>query len=311
MKAVRFSAYGGPDVLRYDEVDRPRPAAGHVLVRVAATSFNPLDAAIRAGALQQVFPVPLPHTPGIDVAGVVEALGDGVAGWATGARVIGLLPLTAAGAAAEFVVAPAQVLTDAPRRTPLADAAAVPTAALTAWQALFEHAEVRAGQRVLVNGAGGGVGGFAVQLAKRAGAVVVATASPRSRESVRAFGADQIVDYTATALAGADLEPVDALLHLVMTSESELADLSGLVAPGGVVVSTTAPAVDDAERNVRGVRMFVRSDAEQLAAIVNRIDADALRLNISARYPLSEIGLVHRLGESGQLRGKVVLAPAA
>ena len=107
MKAVRFSAYGGPEVLRYDEVDRPRPSAGHVLVRVAATSFNPLDAAIRAGSLQQVFPVTLPHTPGIDVAGTVEALGDEVAGWAIGDRVIGLLPITAAGAAAEFVVAPA------------------------------------------------------------------------------------------------------------------------------------------------------------------------------------------------------------
>ena len=187
----------------------------------------------------------------------------------------------------------------------------MPTAALTAWQALFEHAEVRAGQRVLVNGAGGGVGGFAVQLAKRAGAVVVATASPRSRDSVQAFGADQIVDYTATTLADANLDPVDALLNLVMTSELELAGVSGLVAPGGVVVSTTAPAVDDARRNVRGVQMFVRSDAEQLGAIVDRIDAGALRVNISARYPLSEIGLVHQLAGSGQLRGKVVLLPAA
>jgi NADPH:quinone reductase-like Zn-dependent oxidoreductase len=311
MKAVRFSAYGGPEVLRYDEVDRPRPSAGHVLVRVAATSFNPLDAALRAGYLQQVFPVSLPHTPGLDVAGTVEALGDAVAGWAIGDRVIGFLPITGTGAAAEFVVAPAQVLTAAPRSIPLADAAAVPTAALAAWQALFEHAAVRAGQRVLVNGAGGGVGGFAVQLAKRAGAIVLATASPRSRDRVQALGADQIMDYTATRLADANLEPVNALLNLVVTSEPELAGLSGLVAPGGVVVSTTSPAVDDARRNVRGVRMSVRSDAEQLAAIVNRIDAGELRVDISARYPLSEIGLVHQLGGSGQLRGKVVLVPAA
>jgi len=311
MKAVRFAAYGGPEVLRYDEVERPRPSAGQVLVRVAGTSFNPLDAALRAGFLQQVYPVTLPHTPGLDVAGTVEALGDGVAGRASGDRVIGFLPITAAGAAAEFVVAPAHVLTGAPHRLPLADAAAVPTAALTAWQALFEHAGVRAGQRVLVNGAGGGVGGYAVQLAKRAGAIVVATASPRSRDSVRAFGADQIVDYTATRLADAPIDPVDALLNLVMASESELAGWRDLVAPGGVVVSTTAPAADDASRNVRGVRMSVRSDAEQLAAIVDRIDAGELRVDISARYPLSEIELVHQLGGSGQLRGKVVLVPAA
>jgi NADPH:quinone reductase-like Zn-dependent oxidoreductase len=310
MKAVRFYAYGGPDVLRYEEVDRPAPSAGHVLVRVAGTSFNPLDAAIRAGAVQQVFPVTLPHTPGFDVAGVVEALGDDVAGPAIGDRVIGLLPMTAAGAAAELVVAPAHVLTGAPRSVALADAAAVPTAALTAWQALFEHAALRAGQRVLVNGAGGGVGGYAVQLAKRAGAVVVATASPRSRDSVQAFGADQIVDYTATKLADADIDPVDVLLNLVMTSEAELAGWRGLVAPGGVVVSTTAPAADDARRNVRGVQMSVRSDADQLAAIVQRIDAGELRVDVSARYPLSEIGRVHQLGGSGQLRGKVVLVPA-
>jgi NADPH:quinone reductase-like Zn-dependent oxidoreductase len=187
----------------------------------------------------------------------------------------------------------------------------VPTAALTAWQALFEHAGVRAGQRVLVNGAGGGVGGYAVQLAKRAGAVVVATASPRSRDSVQAFGADQIVDYTATPLAGAPVDPVDALLNLVMASEAELAGWRDLVAPGGVVVSTTGPAADDARRNVRGVRMAVRSDAEQLGAIVDRIDAGELRVDISARYPLSEIERVHRLGGSGQFRGKVVLVPAA
>jgi NADPH:quinone reductase-like Zn-dependent oxidoreductase len=281
------------------------------LVRVAATSFNQVDAAIRAGYLQQVLPVTLPYTPGIDVAGTVEAHGDDVAGWSIGDRVIGLLPITAAGAAAEFVVVPASVLTGAPHSIPLADAAALPTAALTAWQALFEHADVRAGQRVLVNGAGGGVGGYAVQLAKRAGAVVIATASPRSRDSVQSLGADQIVDYTATGLADASVEPVDALLNLVTASESELTALSGLVAPGGVVVSTTStPVHDDAKRNVRGVRMFVRGDADQLAAIVKRIDAGELRVDISDRYPLSEIGLVHDLGERGQFRGKVLLLPA-
>jgi NADPH:quinone reductase-like Zn-dependent oxidoreductase len=311
MKAVRFYAYGGPEVLRYDEVDQPRPSAGEVLVRVAATSFNQVDAAIRAGYLQQVLPVTLPHTPGIDLAGTVEAYADDVAGWANGDQVIGLLPITAAGAAAEFVVAPAPVLTGAPRRTPLADAASLPTAALTAWQALFEHADVHAGQRVLVNGAGGGVGGYAVQLAKAAGAVVIATASQRSRDSVQSFGADQIVDYTATRLGDANVEPVDALLNLVVASESELAGLSGLVRPGGVVVSTTSSTVDDASRDVRGVRMFVRSDVDQLAAIVKRIDAGELRLNISDRYPLSDISLVHQLGDRGQFHGKVVLVPAA
>jgi NADPH:quinone reductase-like Zn-dependent oxidoreductase len=312
MKAVRFFNYGGPEVLRYDDVDRPRPSAGQVLVRVAATSFNPVDAAIRGGYLQEVVPLTLPHTPGIDVAGSVEEMGDGVAGWSVGDHVIGLLPTIAdEGAAAEFVLAPAHVLTRAPTSIPLADAAALPCTALTAWQALFEHADVRAGQRVLINGAGGGVGGYAVQMAKRAGATVVATASPRSRDSVQAFGADQIVDYTSTRLTDASIAPVDALLNLVFVSESDLTGLSGLVAPGGVLVSTTSPATGDPDRNVRGLRMFVRSDADQLAAIVDRIDRGELRVDVSGRYPLSDIALVHQLGDGGKLRGKVVLLPAA
>jgi len=312
MKAVRFFDYGGPEVLRYDDVDRPRPSAGQVLVRVAATSFNPVDAAIRGGYLQQVLPLTLPHTPGIDFAGSVEAVGDGVVSWSAGDDVIGLLPTIAdKGAAAEFVVAPAHVLTRAPISISLADAAALPCTALTAWQALFEHAEVRAGQRVLINGAGGGVGSFAVQMAKRAGATVVATASKRSKDSVQAFGADQIVDYTATKLTDARIAPVDVLLNLVFASESDVTGLRDLVAPGGVLVTTTSPATDDPDRKVRAMRMFVRSDAGQLAAIVDRIDRGELRVDVSGRYSISDISLVHQLGDDGKLRGKVVLLPAA
>src|SRR5215211_4002075 len=160
MKAVRFHEYGGPEVLRSEDVDRPRPAAGQVLVRVAATSFNQVDASIRSGFLEQVFPVALPHIPGIDVAGTVAEIGEGVAGWSVGEAVVG--------------------------------AAALPSASLSAWQAFFEQADLRAGQRVLVNGAGGGVGGYAVQLAKQAGATVIATASPLSKDTVEACGSDQI-----------------------------------------------------------------------------------------------------------------------
>jgi NADPH:quinone reductase-like Zn-dependent oxidoreductase len=312
MKAVVFFEYGGPEVLRYDDIDRPRPSTGQVLVRVAASSFNPVDAALRGGYLQQVVPLTLPHTPGIDFAGNVEALGDGVAGWSIGDQVFGLLPTIAdRGAAAEFVVAPAHVLTRAPTSIPLADAAAVPCTALTAWQALFEHAHVRDGQRVLINGAAGGVGGYAVQMAKRAGAMVIATASPRSRDSVHAFGADQVVDYTSTRLTDATIAPVDVLVNLAMIPEAELADLMGLIASGGVLVTTTSAAADDPERNVRGLRMFVRSDTDQLAAIVDRIDRGELHVNITGRYPLVEIATVHQLSDSGKVHGKVVLLPVA
>jgi NADPH:quinone reductase-like Zn-dependent oxidoreductase len=311
MKAVRFHEYGGPEVLRYEDVDRPRPAAAQVLIRVAATSFNPVDAAIRSGFLQQVFPVALPHTPGIDVAGTLAEIGEGVAGWSVGEAVVGFLPMTEDGASAEFVLAPAELLTGAPTSIPLVDAAALPSASLSAWQALFEQADLKAGQRVLVNGAGGGVGGYALQLAKQAGATVIATASLRSREAVEALGADRIVDYTATAVTEAISEPVEVVLNLVNAPESDLAGLTDLVSDGGVLVSTTSPVRDDPGRDVRSVRLFVRSDAGQLATIVERVDSGELRVDVSERFPLSEIARVHELGEAGKFRGKVILTPDA
>jgi NADPH:quinone reductase-like Zn-dependent oxidoreductase len=311
MKAVRFHEFGGPEVLRYEEVDRPRPAAGQVLIRVAATSFNPVDAAMRSGFLQQVFPVALPHTPGIDVAGTLAEIGEGVAGWSVGEAVVGFLPMTEDGASAEFVLAPAELLTGAPTSIPLVDAAALPSASLSAWQALFEQADLKAGQRVLVNGAGGGVGGYALQLAKQAGATVIATASPRSRDAVEALGAERIVDYTATAVTEAISEPVEVVLNLVNAPESDLAGLTDLVSDGGVLVSTTSPVRDDPGRDVRSVRLFVRSDAGQLATIVERVDSGELRVDVSERFPLSEIARVHELGEAGKFRGKVILTPDA
>jgi NADPH:quinone reductase-like Zn-dependent oxidoreductase len=309
MKAVRFHAYGDSGVLRYEDAAQPDPAPGQVLVEVAATSFNPVDAGIRAGYLRQVFPVALPHIPGIDVAGTVVRLGDGVTGRAAGDQVIGFLPMASDGAAAEYVAAPADVLAPAPGTIPLTTAAALPAAALTAWQALFEHAGLRAGQRVLVNGAGGGVGGFAVQLAKQAGAFVIATAGPRSTDAVREDGADQIVDYTVTTLAEALTEPVDVVLNLVTASEAQMAAVTGLLRPGGVIVTTATPAVADPDRGIRAVAMQLRADAGRLTTLAEKVDAGELRVQVSATYPLSRTAQVHEDSAAGRIRGKVVLTP--
>ena len=309
MKAIRYHAYGDPSVLRYEEVDRPTPGAGQVLLQVAATAFNPLDATIRAGYLQQAFDVRLPHTPGFDVSGTVAALGDGVTAPRIGDAVIGFLPMTEPGAAAEFVLAPADGLTAAPTSIPLVAAAALPSGSLTAWQALFEHANLQAGQRILINGAGGGVGGFATQLARQAGATVIATASPRSTDAVRADGADQIVDYTVAKVTDAVAEPVDVVLNLVRAAEDEMAALVGLVRDGGVLVSTASPAEGDAARGVRVISMYVRSDPDQLAEIVARVDRGELRVDVSETHPLADLAQVHERGMAGALRGKVVLTP--
>ena len=180
MKAVRYGSYGDSDVLVYEDADRPVAGAGQVVVKVAGAAFNPVDVAIRAGFMQQVFPLAFPHIPNFDVAGVVAEVGEGVSGWSAGDAVVAFLPMAVPGAAAEYVAAPAEVLAAAPRTVELADAAALPSAGLTAWQSLFEHAGLKEGQSVLINGAGGAVGGYAVQLARQAGATVTATASARS-----------------------------------------------------------------------------------------------------------------------------------
>ncbi len=311
MKAVRFHDYGDPDVLQYEDVDIPVPAAGQVRIRVAGTSFNGVDANIRAGFMREPIPVTLPHTPGIDVAGTVDAVGDGV-GLDVGTDVVGFLPMDADGAAAEYVLAPAEILAPAPRSIPLADAAALPVVGLTAWQALFEHAGLSAGQRVLVNGAGGAVGGYAVQLAAAAGAHVIATVSPRSAEQVRAAGADEVVDHTSVDVTEAVPEPVDVVLNLAPVEPVQLDTLLTLLRPGGVLVNTTVwmPAPSDDSRDVRGVDLYVRSDAAQLAHLVDLVDRGELRVDVAERVSLAELPTLHARAAAGTVAGKVVVTVA-
>ncbi len=312
MKAVRFHDYGTPDVLRYEDVEQPVPGAGQVRIRVAATSFNSVDGNIRGGFMRGPIPVELPHTPGIDVAGTVDALGAGVEGLQVGDAVVGFLPMDGDGAAAEYVLAPAEVLTPAPGNVPLADAAALPLVGLTAWQALFDHGELRSGQRVLINGAGGAVGNYAVQLAKGAGAHVIATASPRSGDAVKSAGADEVVDHTTTGVSAAVTEPVDLVLNLAPVDPAELAALVTLVRPGGAVVNTTVwmPAPTDEQRGVRGIDLFVRSDAGQLAKLVALVDRGELRVEVAERVPLAELPALHARAAEGAVHGKVVVVPA-
>jgi NADPH:quinone reductase-like Zn-dependent oxidoreductase len=309
MKALQFNRYGGSDVLEYNEIQQPTPGAGQVLVKVAATSFNPVDAGIRGGYLSDVFPITFPHVPGVDVAGTIAELGTGVTGWAVGDEVVGMLPMDADGAAAEYVVAPADVLTGAPRSVPLADAAALPSVGLTAWQAAFELAGVDAGQTVLVNGAGGAVGGYAVQLAVAAGAQVTATASERSADRLRGYGAEVIgyLDYAATPFL--DGRRFDAVLNLLSTTDEQSAALSGAVADGGFLVGTMTDGPADPERGVRAARVFARSDAAQLAELVSRVDAGQLRIDVGDRRPLTDTAAVHDASDANRLPGKTILLP--
>jgi NADPH:quinone reductase-like Zn-dependent oxidoreductase len=311
MKAVLYHRYGGSEVLEYAEVRRPTPGAGQVLVKVAATSFNPVDAGIRGGYLSEVFAIAFPHIPGIDVAGTIADLGDGVTDWSIGDAVVAFLPMEADGAAADYVLAPAEVLAAAPWSVDLADAAALPVAGLTAWQSLFEIAGLTAGQTILINGAGGAVGGYAVQLAKQAGAIVTATASARSADRLRGYGADRIIDhidYTRTPIAISG-QPFDVLLNLVSTTPEETEALLGVVADGGFHVGTMTAGPEDPARGVRMQRVFVRSDAAQLAELVGRVDSGQLHIDVADRRPLTEVTAVHDAADAGRLPGKTILYP--
>jgi len=306
MKAIQFDEFGGPSVLRYADIERPEAGDGQVLVKVAGSAFNPADAGIRAGALP--IPVRLPHTPGYDVSGIIEAVGTGVESFVVGDRVVGFLPMTETGAAAEYVVAPVNALVMAPTSVALADAAALPSVALTAWQALFVEGHLESGQRLLIVGAGGSVGAYAVQLAKRAGAYVMATASPRSRAAIEKAGADEIIDYTHTSVADHLGGQVDVLLNLAPIERAEFVALVDVVRDGGVVVSTAAwmPAPGDEVRGVRGVVIYVQSDTAVLEQLVDLVDAGELTVDVSERLPLSALPEVHERAAAGTLRGKVI-----
>jgi len=311
MKAVRFHEFGGPEVLRYEDADKPAAGDGQVLIRVAGSAYNPADAGIRGGTLP--FPIALPHVPGYDVSGIVDVLGAHVTGLQVGDAVVGFIPMGADGSAAEYVVAPADALVKAPSSIDLVDAAALPSVALTAWQGLFDLGGLTAGQRVLISGSGGAVGGYAIQLAKRAGAHVIATASPRSHDAVVAAGADEVIDHTSSSVVESVDEQVDVLLNLAPISPDDFAALVPLVRDGGIVVATTAwmATPGDDTRGVRTAGVFVEAKADELAQIVALVDGGELTVDVAQRVPLSELPSVHAKAAAGEVVGKVVAVPAA
>jgi NADPH:quinone reductase-like Zn-dependent oxidoreductase len=311
MKAVRYHRYGDAEVLQYEDAPRPVPGPQQVLVKVAATSFNPVDAGIRGGYLAEVYNISFPHVPGVDVAGTIAELGEQVQGWQVGDAVVAFLPLDSNGAAAQYALVPAESLAAAPTSVPLADAAALPEAALTAWQALFEIAGLTAGQTILINGASGAVGGYAIQLAKQAGAVVTATAKARDAQRLRGLGADRIVDYIDYTQSPINVEgaPFDVVLNLVSTTDEQTEALIGVVDDGGFHVGTMVFGPQDPGRAVRTQRIFVRSDAAQLARLVRRVDDGRLRIEVADRRPLEQAAAVHADSDAGRLHGKTILVP--
>lgn len=311
MKAIRFHEFGTSEVLRYEDIERPVPGAGQVLVQVAATSFNPVDDHIRAGHLAEMIPISLPYVPGLDLAGTVAELGAEVSGLSVGDRVVAMLSLDSAGGAAEYVIVPAESLTPAPQAIELVDAAALPLTGLAAWQLAFELADIKPGQTVLVNGAGGAVGSLVVQLAVDAGAQVIAVDAPEHADRLQGYGAVRVEGPLALAEGPAAVGgPFHVVVNHVRVSPEALAQLTNYVADGGIAVSSAGPIPEDAARGVRSESLWVRSDGAQLSELVAKVEAGKLQIHIAGRRPVAELAEVHADAGAGRLVGKtVVLAP--
>ncbi|WP_345668163.1 NADP-dependent oxidoreductase [Streptomyces similanensis] len=307
MRAMGQDVLGGPEVLKEIELERPAPRPNEVLVRVRAAGVNPTDWKHRA---QGLFLGEPPYVLGWDVSGVVEATGVGVALFRPGDEVFGMLPYPFGhGSHAEYVTAPARAFAAKPAGIDHVQAGALPLVSLTAWQALVERAELRAGQRVLIQAAAGGVGHVAVQIAKARGAYVIGTASAGKHDYLREIGVDEPVDYRTTDVTEA-VRDVDVVLD-TLGGETSVRSLR-VLRPGGVVVSILPVGSDDfpreAERlGVRAVRMLVDADHHGMREIADLVETGRLRPTVAGTFPLAEAAEAHEIGESGRTTGKLVL----
>jgi NADPH:quinone reductase-like Zn-dependent oxidoreductase len=304
MRGVRIHQFGGPEVLQLETLPIPRPGPGQLLLKVGAASVNPVDYKIRQGEFPPIGADQLPAMLGRDASGTVVAVGAGAAA-KSGEAIYGM-PGTDRGAYAEYVLLDPGEWAHRPANLDDIAAAAVPVAGLTAWQGLFDHGELRAGQRVLIHGAAGGVGHLAVQFAVDCGAMVLATASARDLDFVRSLGASKVVDYRAERFEEI-VQDIDLVLDLI-GGDTQLRSF-GVLKPGGMLVSSLAePSQDEAHRyGVRGVRYTARPDGAQLAEIAVLIEQRKVAVTVSEVFPLAQVQAAQRRLEEGHLRGKLVL----
>ncbi|MET7277348.1 NADP-dependent oxidoreductase [Kribbella sp. NPDC005582] len=311
MRAISQKEFGGPEVLQVVEVERPEPLPTEVLVRVHAAGVNPVDAKTRAGSgVAGILGEP-PFILGWDVSGVVEAVGHGVHTLNVGDEVYGMpwFP-RAASAYAEYVTAPSRHFARKPANLSHVEAAALPLAGLTAYQILTALADVQQRQRVLIHAAAGGVGHLAVQFAKALGAHVIGTASAGKHAWLRDLGADEVIDYTATAIEDATGD-IDVVVDLI-GSETTLGQSIKVLTPGGLLVavpSGTSPELLEAAKQagVRVAGFLVEPDGHALTEITQLVESGAVQVEVEQVFPWTEAAAAHQAQESGRTRGKLVL----
>jgi NADPH:quinone reductase-like Zn-dependent oxidoreductase len=309
MKTLRFHAFGGPNVLTIE--DLPRPALGEedLLVKVMAASVNPVDYKIREGKYPAVKAADLPYVPGRDIAGIVEACGGLVDDWKKGDAIFAMLGIERGGYA-EYAIVKDGEAAKKPRSLDFVAAASVPLAGLTAWQGLFRYGELKAGQRVLIHGGSGGVGHFAIQFAKVAGAHVITTVSARHVDFVKSLGADEVIDYKTQRFEDV-VTDVDLVYDLIAGDTQERS--WDVLRRGGTMVSTLAePSQEKARaKGVRAMRYTVKENGGELEEIGRLIDEGKVQPRIARTYGLSEAASAQDFVEQGHTEGKVVLKVAA
>jgi NADPH:quinone reductase-like Zn-dependent oxidoreductase len=301
MQIIRVHDYGGPEVLQLEQAPIPAPQAGQVLVRVYASGVNPADWKYRAGLYKNFLPMTFPWIPGLEGAGMVEVVGDGVSAFHTGQAVFGAMP----GSYAEYVVVQAANLQLKPENLTFNEAAAVQVGALTAWGAVIDSAQVQSGWRVLVHGAAGGVGLFVVEMAHWKGARVIGTASTRNLEFVRSLGAEQVIDYNALRFEDV-LHDLDAVIDTV---GGDLPERSMKVLRKGGVFVTVAAQVNPEMGLPYGVRVIRggRTAVENLKQINELLAAKKIWPVVGAVFPLAQAARAHELSQTGHGYGRIIL----
>ena len=306
MKAIQIKEYGDESVLNLAEVERPAPAADEVLIRVRAAAVNPADWKIREG-FGEMFGLKPPFVLGCEIAGTIEAVGASVQDYKTGDDVYGFFSRMSDGYA-EYAVANQTEIARKPESLDFENAAAIAAGAQTAWQSIFDLANLQSGQRILITGASGGVGSMAVQLAKAKGAYVIGTASGKNEEFVKSLGADEFVDYTKQDF-GRAVKDVDVVFDTVGGDTEEKAFQT--LKKNGFLVSAAQPPSEEkaAQYGVKSAMVYAKPNREQLNQINELIESGKLKTHVQTVLPLAEVAQAHKLSKSGRTRGKIVLLP--
>ena len=307
MKAIVIHEYGGPEVLKYEEIPQPEPKDDQLLIRIIAAGVNPVDGMIRSGMFNgnRAFPITL----GGDIAGVVEKVGSKITKVKAGDPVFAYVSLDNSGGYAQYALVTEREAAPKPKSLTYVEAAAVPIVAMTAWQALVDNAKLSAGQTVLIHGGSGGVGSFAIQIAKARGAKVIATASTANQEFLKQLGADVAIDYTKQKFEDV-AKDVDVVLDSI--GRDTLARSYAVVKKGGIIVSLVArPNQSELEKHgIRGAALSVDPNSEELTEIGKLIDEKKIRVIVSQTFPLSEAMKAQEQVATGHTRGKIVLKVA-